>query len=925
MAKGMGETFMNTGVNLWDSIRFGLLKNTRWKASVGESEVWMGQEGLKFTARADAELAEEGITFSSVIDEVTLKLADEDKYLAAEIAQEEWTLIRAARFSKLLDEEIEANGWTGLFGKDGGAPKALHSLSKAWIKGSSATSDQPLTPVKREALLKHAYILTNTATDFPTFMRTFSDLVRGQTIRPQLGAGPATEARGALAKKVNQEATDLETNLRAWHNATAAGLQAKVEDYGLTQAGRVLGPSISRKDADAMNAILLGEFTKESGEALDRALGLLNELGIPIHRITVLKETENAAGTLRKINHMMQDPSGMNAFAATDLIDDFTAIMGKIEKEMENAFTLKEIDKIANALPDFAGSIVQGAYAGLRSWFQLWRQSVVTGLYIANPRHWTNTSVGDFGQMWEAESLSTSAKLSFQNLPVNIPFVGRTLQDAMILKAKEGDRLGTYTAALLNPHLQEFWNMPTAKAMKTYIRGDSGVLHNVQDLRIRAATDGILSTFEAERGLIPRAKTAALTGKETPWQKFRRKSKEWNTAIAHMMIYGQQRQRTAFWLEKVVNEGLPYKEAQRRTFNALYDWKHGIADWERQYLTQLMTFWRWWSLAARRHADAILEPMTKPTADILKGDTRLARIRSQIQLGRSIPDLTSWEDETKEAKTQEEEWELLMNEMPPFWSAERLMGAQRPMTGAASMELEDISGKLYTHSVYVGPPLTSAEMHSYYLYMTSGILITCAQIINAGVGLTEAVTGKEIMTPIVTPRGELAGETLAGVEFMLKPLSEMLLPLYKAFTEEQLGGFRTSWRTRPVSLGEAVIIDKLGKEFFNMAGADIHLDNNNRYRVNSNALQLFRTLPFIGSQAATIVGNVYTAVPDMRESMAKGMMVMLGNFLGIRKVPTNPEDELKWQMRKIEQHLKEEVEAAKLPMERDRWRDSFTQ
>jgi hypothetical protein len=247
------------------------------------------------------------------------------------------------------------------------------------------------------------------------------------------------------------------------------------------------------------------------------------------------------------------------------------------------------------------------------------------------------------------------------------------------------------------------------------------------------------------------------------------------------------------------------------------------------------------------------------------------------------------------------------------------------MTGAASMELEDISGKLYTHSVYVGPPLTSAEMHSYYLYMTSGILITCAQIINAGVGLTEAVTGKEIMTPIVTPRGELAGESLAGVEFMLKPLSEMLLPLYKAFTEEQLGGFRTSWRTRPVSLGEAVIIDKLGKEFFNMAGADIHLDNNNRYRVNSNNLQLFRTLPFIGSQVPTIIGNVYTAVPDMRENMAKGMMVMLGNFLGIRKIPTNPEDELKWQMRKIEQHLKEEVEAAKLPMERDRWRDSFTQ
>ena len=110
-----------------------------------------------------------------------------------------------------------------------------------------------------------------------------------------------------------------------------------------------------------------------------------------------------------------------------------------------------------------------------------------------------------------------------------------------------------------------------------------------------------------------------------------------------------------------------------------------------------------------------------------------------------------------------------------------------------------------------------------------------------------------------------------------------------------------------------------------MAGADIHLDNNDRYRANTFPLQVFRSLPFFGSQVPTMWGNVITATPDMRENMAKGMVVMLGNFLGIRKVPTNPEDELKWQMRKIEQHLKEEVEAAKLPMERDRWRDSFTQ
>ena len=120
-------------------------------------------------------------------------------------------------------------------------------------------------------------------------------------------------------------------------------------------------------------------------------------------------------------------------------------------------------------------------------------------------------------------------------------------------------------------------------------------------------------------------------------------------------------------------------------------------------------------------------------------------------------------------------------------------------------------------------------------------------------------------------------------------------------------------------------MEQVGPEYLNLGGADLEINNENRWTANAMALQIYRLLPFVGSQLPSIVGNIVSAQPDMEDSMAKGMVTMLGNFLGIRKVPFNPENQIKWEMKGIETKLKELESSAKLPVERTRHSDVWTE
>ena len=905
----MGETFMNSGVNLWDAVRVNLRNNARWTVRVGKGEISMGRLGQEIKIKAEKVLEKKGVTQMSVRAEVLGNLPPTPE-LERQAALK-WAQILSKQFRKEMNKveglkptksrnasgEMETRLATVWGEGKVDAPKSLRTLSVAlWPRGKQMT--------QTGELLRSAYVALNSAPDFPTFMRL-------------------------LGLRLREAPFDLkiakEDPVRGYHIAVLASLQAKIESQAISRAARIVGPTLSKKEADAMNAMVTGNWgsTKEGLEAFDRALGILNDLGLPINRQTTKGLLNKAAKQSLTIQRVSEDPFGMNAYLPTDLIEDFENVMGSIQKEIEGSYD-KSIRQdlegtVRRALPSALYINELGAWtvSMLLNLVKLWRQSVVTGLFLANPRHWTSTSVSNFFQVHQEEGIKTASKVSFQNLPVNIPFVGRGFQDYIALKAASGNESGSVVAAVFNPRLQEFWTIGSRKASSTFYRDARGRLHNLQELRIRAAEDGILSTFEAERGLLQQADINALKGKEKLHKKAGRKIGAWNAAIAQMMVYGEQRVRTGLWLEKIINQGASYREAQQAVFNTYYDWKHGISDIEREFFVHLATFWRWFSLAARRHGSAITKQLAEPVpmSKILTGRTPLGRARRQLQVIRSLDEFSEWEDDNEaNIDTASKEWDALMAEIRPWWGFERLVFGQRPMPLDHSLQLEDISGRFYTHWTYIGPAITSAEMFTHQLSIATGISIFIAQLIN----FTRRLGGKE--PSYVIPAGKFGGPATAGFEAIFQPVIEMLLPWFEAFAEQQLGGYRNSFKHRPLSLGEAAIVEQVGKEYLNLGGADLEI-HQNRFTGNADAIQLYRLLPFFGSQVPSIIGNIVSAQPDMEDDMARGMAVMLGNFLGIRKVPFAPENQLKWEMRGIETKLKEIEDSAKLPMERTRHSD----
>ncbi len=909
-----GSTYLNLGRNPWDAIRIGLFNDSRWtyrkiardtkgkvvlndKGQIEYTTTSVGDTGLMIKTSTLASLEKEGITRGSVRAKYLAEKAAKGEKLTAEELEEgatqAWTQVLKARFLKILRKEVPELDLAAF--KE--IPNvAFRTIARSWVPRDEYKLGRLYPDIQQEA-----WALLHVADSFPDFML---GLKRG------------------MRKMYDLKLSKVEEDVRAYHIAVLAAGQAKIQAEALADFSRMVGPKLSDKDADLISGLLSGDFTdvKSGVEAVTRAFSILNRIGYPVHLETMAAATDKAARIQAVLVKMADDPSGMDAWAPTDLIGKFEGVMGNIEKELENAYLKRDADIIKDLLP-FIPDILWNGVTGI---VRLWRWSVVTGLYSPNPRHWTNTAVGNFGQMWITEGPAKATKLGLQALPLNIPFVGRAFQDAMTLKAKEGNRLGTLTAGIFDPRLQDFWNMPAEKAARTYLRASNGEVHRVLDLRKRAAKEGILSTFEAERGLLSPTQVSAVTGTEGAFYKFLRKMRgdgEWNRAITRMMIYGEQRTRVAHWLDNVL-DGKSFKEAQAKTFDAYYDWKHGISEFERQFLTRIMTFWRWFSLASRRHMGHMGESLKATPIQLLKGETKLQRIRQQLQLARSINPLTQQESEDPYVHSVDEQYAAILAGLPPWYATDRLMWkAQEVIPGDRRLEYHDVSGQWLTHHAFIGPPITSAEMMMFYMYMAQGVTILAAQFLNEA---AERI-GQE--PPFITPRGDLAPNWLAGVEFMAKPFVEMLLPWYKGFIEQELGGYRQSWRTRPADLGESYLIEKIGVPTLNLMGVNVEPGkNDNRYRLNSWTLQGFRLVPFFGSQIPAYMDAWIVARPDFRESWLKGIASLLGGLAGFRKVPYNPSEQLKWEMIKSQVLLKEEAERAKLPAHYDRvrFRDAFT-
>ena len=572
--------------------------------------------------------------------------------------------------------------------------KSIQSLSRMWVPSGVTLKE----PEQTRLMLGIAYNLINrsgTYDEFSEGMRMVTGALWGRT---EL----ASRAHG--------------------FGAAAVGLAGNMGHFNYMLQRAAVGV-LEPKTAADMNRVLFGGAVED----IDSALAGFTQMGMPTTQQAVL----SVQGIKPKMTQLIalgssrggEGALGKAVFVPKHVVDDLEKYAGDIVKE-----TLAR-HPLARQIPIF-GPAVMGHMS-------LWRQSVVTGLIVPNPRYWTNNMTGDMSQMWIESGLAPATARSFVNFFNNTPFIGRAFNDyALDMADKVGGRAGTRAAlpsaveSMFNP-----WIGRVFKGEDGQFVAKNGRVYRFEDLRSWAAEDGILDTFVQEELL------------EVYVRKYRDPSNKFNQIfgpaasklgdlqrdlVDHATLV-QQRQRVGLYAH-YLQQGMGRAEARKKVLNALYDWKHGLAEWEVNAITRMVPFYRFWRLAMKQIGDALIEPLVKPSWDhigaAMTGNSKLARLRQQAVILPNLPDFL-YATDPEGAMTAGEQIEEIGRYMHPRWMETRAKLGSWPIDPKRREFYAKMYGLDYTHETAVLPTFTGmdslAMVHGMYAGL-AGVYFKAAEM-----------------------------------------------------------------------------------------------------------------------------------------------------------------------------------------------------
>lgn len=584
-----------------------------------------------------------------------------------------------------------------------------------------------------------------------------------------------------------------------------------------------LAPFNGQEIADVMR-LFSGKYREISD--YNGVLRTLNTLGQPV---TVTSSASPKGGVgLGKLSlqllRLSQEPAGEEVWTTNILLSQLEDNIPKI---------IKELDAQPNPGRPLLGTIAEGAKKTALSW---WKTSVVTGLLVPNPRYYLNNIAGDFSQMWFEMGFIPAARQSFQNLPVNIPLLGRLMQNTMSdLTAKAAGKpvLGTVTNALFNPYLHRVWN-----GTRGTIRTAQGAVFTLDDARKWMVEDGILDVFLHEE--LPMAFSRLVP---STWD---RTLGGWQREMEQFANFVQQRQRSGLYLELLKN-GYTRAEAKRMTLNALYDWKNALAEGEVMGLISSITFYRFWKLAMEQFGRAIMEPLVRPSSnlltDALRGRTRLARGRQQVQL---LDQVLSPAIQSMQTQEEYQDMDTKMGDLArliyPSWMRDRSLAFSHALSPEYARQLATTRGYYVSDAAITMPRFTVLD--------------------------TAAMTSAMFM-PLVTVAGKAAGfeTTPDWKEQMFTPFLEQLDPLTREGIDAIMDTYNpmsTGGKTARVTPGEALVLDRMHSLFSTPRVEGEFVDRDPRTgTLEANPLELtaMRLTPFFGTQLTRLFDNAYGENP----------------------------------------------------------------
>tara|TARA_R110000824_G_scaffold16895_5_gene69428 strand:+ start:6729 stop:12938 length:6210 start_codon:yes stop_codon:yes gene_type:complete len=847
MAKGMDPAYRKFG-NLGKAMAK-VHKQAMEVAGALQQEYSMLLKGLRGNALKEASLAYLEGTASILLRGGNFKHTTMNTGDLSLVEQAYRHILSTPVIKKMLD--MEAEEWGAAAAKAGEeaegykVPKALKAIARAWLPNAEKTDPAVAFMLEQKAAKFIADQIAEGAIDFSKLM---DDM--------------------AIWTKTKFPNKPLDFPEKAWHYATQGIIDGAVMDKAAEMAATAWRP-MPQKLADDFNNLLKDNF--EDIDNIEETFKALAEYGAPIlgrH----LKDMEAAGTVVADLVKLSKNGGGEDIFVPTALYAKLNELSGTIVKELEAVN-----QKMPGSPP---GKLAQR----LSQFMQLFRTSVTTGLIIPNPRYWVNNVMGDFSQIWLEHGLGTAARLSFQNLPTNLPF-GREMHNAItkIGESLEGRPfLGSMYNSIINPQLNKVFTAPPG----TIIRLGDGSSVKVEVLRKMAAEDGMLDTFVAEtllRGLkdeVAKFDNALNWMTETPGnlKKFMTRRQE---SLAKHATFVQQRQRMALYLD-LMSKGASRQQAKKGVLNALYDWKAPLYKMERTFLAQTFTFYRFYKLASKQWLRA--------SFDALSGNTKALRRARQMQkftdMGQAAAYHAEGEGDEWTARTPGEAYDAQLRDVPFWWQQ------ARPTAWAGRIDDEGIQqwlrdhGYDYTYQKILLPPFTPLDMANMWLGVAQ-MMLTVPGAMATGAKVPEGEFGRLILDPI----GALLAPGLA--------------PAFEKSMKDLWGGTQYVGGGRMyLKAGESEALQQLNV-------MDIKRDDRGRAYVDGEermGLTLARIVPFLGTQLPQFWAAVDN--PLWQKSAPSGMKFMLAKLMGVAPRYQNPERDLSFGVRERKLSLEKKRRSA---------------
>ena len=818
-------------------------------------------------------------------------------------------LATSASGARLLDSRIAAsqgtrNPLTAL--KLSGVSDSFVGLSRMWVPQGTNLTD---TMIRELLTGARDIIVRGNASTFEEFAAAMDVTTRRVLSGKSTRRGDVTRNQRALKPTLEEE----HSVAMGAYNVMRASMIRQVQD----DLVRLMGGVLTEKQATNVNRLLGAEDGIRSIDPGDWAETVegLNRLGAPITETYVRPAAGTGLGekTARLVasGRYGDLQTGQTIYLREDLVDAIDSIFGE---------SIKRADRFYRANPTSLG---EHSSRTLNNVYNAWKQSVTAGYILPDPGYWTNNLVGDFAQMWFSVGLGTALKVSFNNLPNNVPVLGRHYADyvsSMSHWTTGKPALGTMVNAVLNPHLTKVWNRSNGAA---YFRGGQTVTY--ENLYRWAAEDGILDTFIQEEFLQLLDRTTSGKVGDT-FNSLIVMKDHWQQDLLGFADFVQKRQRLGLYTE-LLSQGYTRAEARRLTMEALYDWRHSLSQFEAVFVVKLSTFWRYWRNALAQVGTVFTKPITQPGETFSRtfgrqaGTTPGHRMRQAYLAKEEAPGIFRTEEEEGDVQVSQGMTDTMLASryFIPTYLADYLFFASRALSWAEAQwfgtpqpapfglqepgtNIEDgeevpvgIAPRLSdfphpdsphrdplysaTHRYTVGPRPGTIESMNLYMTMFSWLFLVHAEAEHYG---NPEWGGESPLAPDWSSR------------FLLQPALSMAAPhiglLVEAVAEglnqdvpfSSMQQYRYRGHTASVTPGEALILAQFPWMDFvehqqTDPGAEGELperQREGRYRVGDDAssramLWVLRNAPGL-MQVPTLINATYYNNPDWQNSVLSG-------------------------------------------------------